>query len=186
VIANAGGHAGGEVAQYLVRVLVRKARATKAGLDRLTSARVSRYTLAARAFVWGLSGLIAFIGVIVLLHVPRRALLGAGIGTGLAMLGMGMMVLDCATAVLSWTPTRIVFYSPWRGTRTLRWEDFTHVKFSHAAGWFVLRSRDSVVIRPSMMFGGLVDFFSDMREYASPSLRPQISEALELWSRRAE
>jgi hypothetical protein len=97
-----------------------------------------------------------------------------------------MMVLDSATAFLSWTPSRVVFFSPWRGMRTLRWEDFTRVEFSDTAGWFALRSRDGVVIRPSMMLGGLVEFFADMRDYASPSLRPQINVALELWSRRTE
>ena len=178
---DAGGHAAGVVIQWLVG----KARRTPPVIDPLTNAKVARYPRSTRAVAWILFGLCSAGAVVLTYKVPLEMRLATGIWTGVMALAMGAMLLDFGRVSLSWTESQVVFSSPWRGQRALRWEEFTGVKFSGTLGWFVFSSRDAVTIRPSMMLGGLTEFFAALKAYGRSSLHPEIDLALEQWASRA-
>ena len=178
---DVGGHAAG----VLIRWLVSKARRTPPVLDSLTNAKTARYPRSTRAVAWVLFGLCSAGAMLLTYKVPLGMRLATGMWTGAIVLALVAMVLDFARVSLSWTEGQVIFSSPWRGQRALRWEEFTGIKFSSAMGWFVVSSRDAVTIRPSMMLGGLTEFFAALKAHGRSSLHHEIDLALEQWASRA-
>ncbi|MEO7038047.1 MAG: hypothetical protein ABI548_29030 [Polyangiaceae bacterium] len=176
----------GEIGKYLINYLIRKARRTPPNIIVLSGARTARYPVAARGFGWGLLVLTAAFGGLLTYKVPQHMRLGFAIGTSAFIAMVLAMVVDFTRVSLTWTDQCIVFTSPWRGTRTLRWEEVTEVRFAPVAGWFVVRTRDALTIRPAMMMGGLEEFFAELKTRGQPSLHSPIDTALRLRAERCE
>ena len=176
----------GEIGKVLVNYLIRKARRTPPSIVMLTGARLARYPVATRRVGWGLLVLTAAVGALLTYKVPAHMRLGFAIGTGAFIAMVLAMVADFTLVSLTWTDQGAVFTSPWRGTRTLRWEEVAEVTFAGAAGWFVVRTRDAMTIRPAMMLGGLEEFFAELATRGQPFLRSQIETALSLRAERCE
>ena len=55
-------------------------------------------------------------------------------------------------------------WSPWRGSRSLRWDDIAEVTFSPSAQWFTVVSRSGVKIRVHTMMRGIREFCQTVRQ----------------------
>ena len=152
----------------------------------LSGARIAHYPVATRRAGWGLLVLTAAFGGLLTYKVPQHMRLGFAIGMGAFVAMLLVMVVDFTRVSLTWTDQCVVFTSPWLGARTLRWEEEAEVRFAPVAGWFVIRTRDAVTIRPAMMLGGLEEFFAELKTRGQPSLHSQIDTALRLREERCE
>ena len=175
----------GEIGKLLIDFLVRKARRTPPLIDPLTAARVARYPAVNRCVGWALFGLCAAGAGLLTYKVPQHARLATALCSGALLAAVLAMVLDFTRVSLMWADNIVIFTSPWRGERTLRWEEVVEVKFSGAAGWFVVRTRTGLTIRPAMMLGGLEEFFAELVARGQPSLHSQVEAALRFRAERA-
>lgn len=167
---------GGIAAAVVLSLLQRAGRSSVAGLDPADGARVARYPLATRILAWFLIA-----GGAALCFVAMKASANAIVGLAICLAILTAVIallLEFTFARASWTDKWVVLNSPWRSVRRLAWTEIDEVRFSQAAGWFVLRGRSGVVIRLSMYLGGLTELLSELRQQVAPALMPKVDEAI--------
>ena len=94
-------------------------------------------------------------------------LLAGGSLTLTSLLG-GLLLLETEKAALYLTADALVFDSPWRRRRTIRWDEVRVVSFSSLNRWFVFRDQAHVTIRASMFLVGFTHLLTAIRVRIPP------------------
>jgi hypothetical protein len=81
----------------------------------------------------------------------------AGLSFLLASVVAGLPLIEMARVQIALAEDSITHYSPWTGTRTLRWSEVDSVGYSVANRWFVLSSGERT-IRVSRHLDGIAAF----------------------------
>ena len=171
------------VVVLFLTLLMRAAKSARASVDAATGTRVARYSGVFRALGWFF--VICGVGVCAIaLKVAASITLAVTICV-ITTAPVSAMWIEFMRIRVSWAETAVVLHSPWRGVRTIQWTDLTDVRFSQAAGWFVLRDRAGEVIRLSMWLGGLTELLQDLRSRAPANLWPQIDDSVSNWKNRS-
>jgi hypothetical protein len=97
-----------------------------------------------------------------------RSLLVAGGSLAILSLLGGLLLLETEKVALYLTAESLVFDSPWRHRRTIRWSDVSRVSYSSLNRWYVFRDGANTTIRASVYLVGLTHLLTAIRVRIAP------------------
>ncbi len=156
---------GGLVAVAVILLILNSARRS-APVDQQTGDLLLATTRWVMLLGWIAIAIGAVIGIGIATSENGNLWAGVAFG-GFFVIAGGALVLE-GSVRLRVRPDGFDSWSPWRGARSMRWEDIATVTFSRINKWFVITDRDGKKVRVSIFMRGLPDFADTLELNVGP------------------